>query len=147
MEVADGRSGKVRHPAGFSGLIEKVLLIAIPSVGILFIMNFHFYLGLDIYREQYLAIFLGLVLIGVFLAVPATKTASRTHVPWYDLLMAGMGAGISIYSCAIYPEYLMSGPLYVGPFTPVLGVLIILLIAEATRRTIKTPRTGVNGPT
>jgi TRAP transporter 4TM/12TM fusion protein len=118
------------------GLINKVLLICIPVSGILFVLDIHLYLGWSVFREQYLSLFLGLILGSAFLSVPSHKGASRKHAPWYDIILAAMGFGICLYSFVTYPEYVLTGPVYMGPETAILGLLIILLVAEATRRLV-----------
>lgn len=125
---------KFRRVTGFWKIIEKILLIAIPVSGILFILEVHLYVTEAFFRQQFLAIFLGLVLASVFLGVPATRGASSSHVPWYDVLLAAAGFGTCIFNSIIYPQYILSGPVYIGLESLILGSLAILLVAEATRR-------------
>ena len=128
--------GKYRKMTGLLGAIEKIALTCIPVIGILFVLDIHIYMGVDLLREQYIALFLGLVLGTAFLSVPLHKRASREHVPWYDMLLAAVSFGMCLYALVLLPEYLMAGPVYMGTITIVFGVLAILLVAEATRRLV-----------
>jgi hypothetical protein len=62
-------------------LLTKLFLIALPVVGVFFIMDTPSYLGWDFLREQYYGIVLAIVFASVFLLVPATKEAARDRVP------------------------------------------------------------------
>jgi len=125
---------KVRHLNGFFGLIERILLIAIPCSGVLFVADIHIYLRQVFFREQYLAIFLGLVLASIFLGVPATSGSPRHSLPWYDVALAAMGLGIGLFLAVVYPAQIFMGIPEAGPEYLILGVLCILLVIEATRR-------------
>lgn len=130
----DGEKGeKPRHLSGFFGLLEKVLLIAIPISGVIFALDFFISFKVVIYKQQYMSIFLGLVLASIFLGKPANRGA-RNRLPWYDIVLAGMSLGIGIFCCVVYPHYLITGIGYVGLGYPVLGVLTTLLVIEASRR-------------
>ena len=117
MAEKESTGGRFRKVTGLPGLINKVLLICIPVSGILFVLDIHLYLGWSVFREQYLSLFLGLILGSAFLSVPSHKGASREHAPWYDIILAAMGFGICLYSFVMYPEYVLTGPVYMGPET------------------------------
>ncbi len=135
MTKADVENKNFRQLAGFLGLAEKILLISIPIVGVLFIINIPMFLGVVFFREQYLAIFLGLVLAGIFLAVPGNSRFTRNSVPWYDMILAIMSLGIGLFCSIVYPSYVFTGISYVGPEFKILGIIEILLVIEGTRRT------------
>src|SRR3990172_9311295 len=59
-------------------------LIAIPLLACIYIFNLSPAVGVVILQEQYLGIFLILILSSVFLLTPATRGAPRETVPWYD---------------------------------------------------------------
>ncbi|MFH1489162.1 MAG: TRAP transporter fused permease subunit [Pseudomonadota bacterium] len=136
MSEEETTSRRYRKVTGILGLIEKVFLICIPVIGILFVLDVHTRAGWDVYREQYIALLLGLVLGSAFLSVPAHKAAPRDRVPWYDIVLAFMGFGICLYAFILYPGYLLTGPVYLGKETVVIAFLAILLIADATRRLV-----------
>lgn len=134
MSETDGDVGRFRHLTGCFGLIEKILLIAIPIIGILFVLGLHIYLRQAFYRQQYMAIFLGLALASIFLGVPATRGASRYRLPWYDVLLAGMSLSMGLFICLTYPSYLITGIANAGREYLFFSVLGILLVIEASRR-------------
>ena len=126
---------RFRSLRGPLGLWEKVLLVAIPVTGVFFVSDAPFYMGLAILREQYLGLFLALVLGGVFLSVPSSSRADRQRVPWYDLLFSFLGLAVGLYAALFFPEIMrrMGDP---DALRLVLGVIAILLILEALRRTV-----------
>jgi TRAP transporter 4TM/12TM fusion protein len=113
-------------------------------LGGLFTLEIYFYLGEAIYREQYLGVFLALILAGVFLSTPAGPKAPLERVPWYDLLFAALGLVVGLYIAIQYPELV-----YTQAFVTVdkwlLGGLAILLLLEATRRVIGWPLVIIAG--
>ncbi|MBI2361670.1 MAG: TRAP transporter permease [Deltaproteobacteria bacterium] len=126
---------KFRSLRGLLGLWEKTLLVAIPVTGGFFVSDVPFHLGLAILREQYLGLFLALVLGAVFLSVPPSSRADRHQVPWYDLLFSFLGLAVGLYAALFFPEIMrrMGDP---DAHRLVLGVIAILLILEALRRTV-----------
>lgn len=127
---------RFRHLSGFFGLTEKVLLIAIPISGIIYLSEIHLYLRTFVFPQQYMSFFLGLVLTTIFLGLPPNRGAPRDYLPWYDIVLAGMGFGIGLFSSIVYPQYVTTGITWAGPEYLVLGALQILLIMEATRRIV-----------
>ncbi|MBI2091004.1 MAG: TRAP transporter fused permease subunit [Deltaproteobacteria bacterium] len=126
---------KFRSLRGLLGFWEKILLTAIPVTGVFFVSDGPFYLGLAILREQYLGLFLALILGGVFLSVPPSGRADRHRVPWYDLLFSFLGITVGLYAALFFPEIMrrMGDP---DALRLVLGVIAIFLILEALRRTV-----------
>jgi TRAP transporter 4TM/12TM fusion protein len=124
---------RFRSLQGSLNLLAKSLLIAIPVVGIFFLMDTPSYLGLEIYREQYYGLFIGLNLVSIFLLVPPTASASRTNLPWYDAILCLLSAVVAAYVVIFFP-YIAER---VGTITPdriILGVIAIALVLEAVRR-------------
>jgi TRAP transporter 4TM/12TM fusion protein len=126
---------KFRSLQGLLGIWEKILLIAIPVAGLIFVSDIPFYLGLAIMNEQYLGIILALILGAVFLSVPPSVHADRSRVPWYDLLFSFLGLAVGLYPAIFYPEIMrnMGDP---DALRLVLGAIAIFLILEGLRRTI-----------
>jgi TRAP transporter 4TM/12TM fusion protein len=114
-------------------VLTKLLLIALPVVGVFFIMDTPSYLGWDFLREQYYGIVLAIVLACVFLFVPPTKRAARNRVPWYDAILSILGFGVGLYVAIFYPEILWQ----LGVITPdrvIMSTIAILLVLEGVRR-------------
>jgi len=94
--------------------------------------------GLVFFNEQYMGLFLALALFATFLLVPASKKHYAKPVPWYDLLAAIGGAIAGLYIFVEYPTLVDT----LGDITQervVLGTMIIVLLAEATRRLVGMP--------
>ncbi|MDP2734886.1 MAG: hypothetical protein Q8P12_01625, partial [bacterium] len=124
--MAEIALSKFRSLRGPVGLWEKSLLSAIPVTGIFFVADAPFYMGLAIMREQYLGLFLALILGGVFLSVPPSSGADRQRVPWYDLVFSFLGLAVGLYAAVFFPEIMRRMG---DPDAPrlVLGVIAILL--------------------
>ena len=130
--------GKYRSVSGPRGWINTILLVAIPLFCLVYILDFHTRLGITLYKEQYLGLFLGLFLASGFLNLPATNKSSREKVPWYDYLLA-IAAIVVFGRVALFYEDLQ---IMVG-FAPwsvaVWGIAAVALILECVRRVIGWP--------
>ncbi len=126
---------KFRSLRGLVGLWEKILLTAITVAGIFFVSDVPFYLGLALLKEQYLGLFLALILGAVFLSVPPSAQADRHRVPWYDFLFSFLGLAVGLYPAFFFVEIMLSmgEP---GALRLALGAIAILLVLEALRRTV-----------
>lgn len=132
-ELIEVESGRYRKLSGLLGLLQRGLLIVIPILGILYISGINTYIGLGVYTEQYVGLFMTLVFVATFLSTPATKRASRIHLPWYDALLAVLALPSGLYITWNYAEIVF----HLGEMTldrTVLGALTILLILEGVRR-------------
>ncbi|MGE5306360.1 MAG: TRAP transporter permease [Alphaproteobacteria bacterium] len=140
--MAEIETTKFRSLRGPVGVWEKILLAAIPLAGIFFVSDTPFYLGLAILKEQYLGVFLALVLGAVFLSVPPSPHADRYRVPWYDLVFSFLGLAVGMYPALYFNEIMltMGEP---DALRLALGAIAILLILEALRRTVGWVLVGV----
>lgn len=133
MTSSQPEISRFRTLSGRLRLLTKMLLIAIPVVGVFFIMDTPSYLGWSILIEQYYGIFLAIVLVCVFLLVPPTKGAARNRVPWYDVILSILGVGVGLYVAVLYPNILWE----LGIITPdrvIMSTIAVVLILEAVRR-------------
>ncbi len=113
-------------------------LIAIPVVGIFFLLDVPQRIGWLAFNEQYMGLFLALALFATFLLIPVRAAAEPDRVPWYDLVAATAGLGVGLYVFIEYPALVNT----LGEITQervVLGTVTILLLAEATRRLVGLP--------
>jgi len=128
-----GRKAERRRLAGPAGWVVKVMAIGITAFVVVYLLHIFQMVEIYIYPVSYRAAVCGLFLALIFLLVPANKGAAK-KLPWYDVLFAILiliGCG---YVFFFYAEILMHGGL-ATKFEQVLGVMVILLILEATRRT------------
>jgi TRAP transporter 4TM/12TM fusion protein len=129
MEVLGG----YRNSDGWLGRLVKILFIAMPLVGCFFIMDVPFYLELSILREQYYGLILAMVLPCTFIIVPMTKKSPRDKVPWYDIILAVLGAVVGLYIAIFYWNINLD----LGTVTQdrvIIGTIALALILEASRR-------------
>jgi len=135
VEIEENVRG--RELSGFAGGLGRLLLIAIPLTGMFFLLNVPQYLGWLVFNEQYMGLFLGLALCATYLLIPA-KPQHRRHVPWYDFMAALAGMAVGLYVFIYYPSIVNS----LGDIATervILGLITILLLAEASRRLVGWP--------
>ena len=109
------------------------ILIAIPLLAFIYIFNLSPAVGVVILQEQYLGIFLILILSAVFLLTPATRGAPQQMVPWYDAALALTSVVVGGYLAVYYPTIVGE----IGELTldkVVFGGIAVLLVMEASRR-------------
>jgi TRAP transporter 4TM/12TM fusion protein len=135
MEDTSDSTGKFRKLTGLSGAIGTACLAAITIVGCLWALEVHNHLGLVLFKEQFLAVMLGLGLIATFLVVKPGTRADATGVPWYDWLLALLSVVMTGYVAYHYPT-LVHELSDTTPERVALGAVAIVLVAEATRRLV-----------
>jgi TRAP transporter 4TM/12TM fusion protein len=131
-------SARSRNLKGPMAWLVDAILVTIPALGILFLLDVPQRLGWLVFPEQYLGLFLGLVLCVTFLTVPEKRGGARDRIPWYDLSGAVVGLIIGLYVFVQYPKLVYSlGEIYLDRV--ILGCLTMLLVAEACRRLVGWP--------
>jgi TRAP transporter 4TM/12TM fusion protein len=129
----DESSRNFRDLNGWLGRLTKIIFIAMPLIGCFFIMDVPFYLEWSILREQYYGLILAMVLPCVFILVPMGKKSPRDRVPWYDAILAILGAIVGLYIAIFYLKISLD----LGTITPdrvIMGTIALALILEASRR-------------
>ena len=135
MEETQEAVGKFRTLHGPAGAIGTGCLAAITIVGCLWALEIHNHLGLVIFKEQFLAVMLGLALIATFIGVKPGARADGSRVPWYDWLLALLSIAATGYVAVDYPTIVHE----LSDTTPervALGAIALVLVAEATRRLV-----------
>ncbi len=92
-------------------------------------------------------LFLGLIIIAVFLFYPIKKGSTRVnYIPWYDIVLAVVGSGSFFFYCINLEKIVNLGTrihkgFVVGgvPLLVVLGIVGILILAECCRRVVGIP--------
>ena len=77
---------KVRRLPAWLDAIVRYVLMAIPLIGIVFILDIPSRLGMPVMREQYYGLFFALAMPCVFWLAPAF--AKNDSVKWYDHVLA-----------------------------------------------------------
>ncbi|MFC1871964.1 TRAP transporter permease, partial [Chloroflexota bacterium] len=111
-----------------------VLLCVAPIIAVLYILDVPIRLGIFIYEVSYLSLFSALILIAVFIIIPASRNSRKGSLPWYD----GLLIVATIIPCSylfLYYEEVISHGVYAFPYEQALGIILIIAIVEATRRT------------
>jgi len=124
---------RFRRHSGVLGVVERILLIGIPVIGGLFILYIPQQLGMRVWVEQYLAVFLGLTLVTLFLITPATRKSSSGKLPWYDIILCLLSVVVSGYVVINWPDIVDTGGI-ISLHRVILGVISVVLMLEATRR-------------
>ena len=84
-------------------------------------------------------LFVGMVIILVFLLYPIKKGSTRKNsVPWYDIVLAAVGAGSFFYYCLNLEKIVDLGT-RIKQIHIVLGIIGILVLAECCRRVVGIP--------
>ena len=136
MTETSQMDSRFRELTGFARLLHRILGIAVPLIGVLFILDVPYLLtSVSLFNQQYLGLFLGLVLAEIFLLVPSGRGTSRRAVPWYDWLLAAIGLSGGLYVALFYEQLLLSLGL-LTPFKICLGTLFIVTLFEAIRRLV-----------
>jgi TRAP transporter 4TM/12TM fusion protein len=124
---------RFRGLGGAARAVERAVLIAVTAAGAFWALGLQHHLPVPLFNEQYLGLFLGLGLAGVFIVVKAHPGAPADRVPWYDWIAAAAGLGVGLYIAVLYPSisYSLSSVTW-DRLVP--AAAAILLVLEATRR-------------
>ena len=120
---------RYRRLSGMPARLLKAWLVAMAA--------FHLYtasigvLPIAIIR----AVHLTFAIVAVFILYPATRKGSKTSVPWYDWILAGLSCGVIGYIVVMFNEISRRGALPM-PYEIVLGAAAIVLILEGGRRIV-----------
>ncbi|MFC1907690.1 TRAP transporter permease, partial [Chloroflexota bacterium] len=94
------------------------------------------YTGVIFMQNSYLYILLGIFLSLVFIVFPATASAPRDRVPWYDTILFLLTLGICSYYAWHGPTMIVRSWEFIAPLTPtVLSFLLWFIVLEGVRRT------------
>ncbi|MEX0806640.1 MAG: TRAP transporter permease [Candidatus Binatia bacterium] len=124
---------KFRSLTGYARTIERTLLFTLTLSGAAWAGQIHTYLDFTFFKEQFLGLFFGIGLAGVFIHVKVHPKQSGLNVPWYDWLCCLGSLLTGGYIVVMYPSIAYR----LGILSPerwLLGGLAVILIFEATRR-------------
>ena len=131
----EGPKGR-RKLGGLIGGVARLLAIGLPVYSFIYLMNLFEPAGLFIYSGTHNGIFLAVVLTIVFLYVPASRSAPRTRVPWYDFVLIGFGLAGILYFAINYEQIVKTSGVGITFMEQVLGFLTLVVLFEAVRRTL-----------
>jgi len=128
-----------RQISGSLRATAETVWFLIIALGLVAAFELPSYFGQTFFREQYLALFLGLVLFVTFLAYgPIKRAEPATRVPVPDLVAAVAGLGTMAYAGLTYEDTLWEihkRP----PELVILGTMMVVLVIEACRRVAGLP--------
>jgi TRAP transporter 4TM/12TM fusion protein len=134
LDQKPGNEGRVRRiETRWVGGLQRLLLIAIPTLSLLFAFNIPSHMGMAILQEQFLGVILIAVLASVFISRPATASSSRTKLPWYDAVFTLLSIAVGGYLAIYYPRIVND----IGEMTAdkiIMGTIALALVMEASRR-------------
>lgn len=109
------------------------MLCALPIAAVLYILDVAGYLGKPFLSEQYFGFMFALSFATGFLILPATKTAPRNRLPWYDAIFAALGLAAGGYVVLSYPSIAYTLGI-ISPERVILGCIAIGVSLELCRR-------------
>jgi TRAP transporter 4TM/12TM fusion protein len=117
----------------------KFVVILFGSLALFFalnqLLNWGFFVGVVILDIAYLYALAALLIGLVFLFVPATKQAARSHVPWYDAVCFVLSVLVYTYFALNAHRMIIEAWEFMAPPTAVaVSAIAWLLLLEATRR-------------
>lgn len=137
-EKKEKRGGKSPSLSGFTASLYKTFLTIIPIACIFYVVDLQSWLGLTIYKEQYLGLFIALFLSCVFLNNRAFKSSPRDRVPWYDWILVVASLVVYLNVTLFYRDLVvMVG--FADPKEVIMGFVAVFLLFEAARRVIGLP--------
>ena len=119
----------------FNKLFEKLRWWSYPLIaviGLLIIIDVPAYFKISLYTEQYLGIYLTMILFGTFISHPYKKGADFSVI---DLILALLAIPAGLFLTVQYPYIAVNmGVATIG--RTICGIIAILLILEALRRSM-----------
>lgn len=126
---------RYRKLTGISKWIQTIISTSVAVIGLVYILKLHLYLGIPIYAQQWIGLFLTLVLILAFMSLPMSARSPRDRVPWYDIIFSLLAIPVGLWLTINYPKIIN----IMGVVTTervVLGAIAVLLLLEAARRLV-----------
>jgi TRAP transporter 4TM/12TM fusion protein len=134
-ELVEKFEGRYRSYKGTIGKVVKGFTMTLP----IFALAWHFRLweplGITIFAQQYIALFLAWSMVLVFLLAPAGKGASKAGLPWYDMLLIAASLASTLYIFFVYQSAIYMGVGSATVLEQLLGLILMLTLSEALRRT------------
>ncbi|MDP2643512.1 MAG: TRAP transporter fused permease subunit [Desulfobacterales bacterium] len=131
---------RYRSYTGWTSLIIRIIEIAVPFLALIYIFDVpRRYLNHLLYPSQYAAIFLVLILILIFLLVPAAKDSAENKPAWYDILLITLSVAVCLYVFIEFPSRFKLEKIDTTKIEQALFLVTLGVLTEAIRRTIGWP--------
>ncbi len=134
-EAVDALTGarKWRRLTGWPNILKNVLLGAITLLCAAWSLEVQHYVGIAIFKEQFLALIFGLAMAAIFLGLKPTASTDHDRVPFYDWILVAMSLACGLFVVFVYRDIVET----IGELKPeriALGAMAVFLVFEATRR-------------
>jgi TRAP transporter 4TM/12TM fusion protein len=121
-------------PSGIAAHIGATLGVLISLIGLAWAADLYRALGFLFRTEQLLSVVLGLSMALVFVIRPARRAdGPRTHLPWYDVVLAALSIVAGLYIAWAYPV-MLKGFFKPRPEALAATWVVMILLIEALRR-------------
>jgi TRAP transporter 4TM/12TM fusion protein len=124
---------RFRPLTGPMRLVHEGLLLSLALLGAAWALELNHYLGMSIFKEQFLGVIFTIGMVGVFIAVPARPADSGARIPWYDIVLALASAATGLFMVFHY-DVIRDDSGLASPERITLGTIAVLIVMEATRR-------------
>ncbi len=114
-------------------LFHEGLLLSLALLGAAWALELNHYLGMSIFKEQFLGTIFTIGMVSVFIAVPARPADSGARIPWYDIVLALASAVVGLFMILHY-DVIRDDSGLASPERITLGTIAVLLVMESTRR-------------
>jgi TRAP transporter 4TM/12TM fusion protein len=138
IAVDDEDSKRYRRARGFMGIIERILLIGFPVYCFLYLFQIFHIVKIQIFSGVHNSLFLAAFLTLAFIKCPAKK-GQKGSIPWYDFILILLSLFTCIYFAINYEEIIFTGGAKITPLEQLYGLILVLLLVEAVRRTAGIP--------
>lgn len=131
-DAPEASGSETRQLRGFEAVLARVLATALSVYILLYISTALNWVNINLYGSHR-ALAFSIIIILVYLHYPANPRTARTHVPWYDYVLAASGFVSTMYAFLSWDDWLYG----VGIPTAteeVLGAVLVLVSLEASRR-------------
>ncbi len=129
--------GRYRNYHGRTAIAIRSIAIAVPVLATIYIFDVpRRYFNFLVFHSSYTSFFLSLVLLLVFLRIPATKSSPTNKLPWYDALLAVLGLIGCLYLSVNFPSIYILDRVYATTAEIILFFITLIVISEAIRRTL-----------
>lgn len=129
------RESRYRALTGPLAKVGEIMLVGPILIGSLWALQVQNWVGLLLFKEQFLAIMLGLALAATFLLVKPHAKADPTRVAWYDWVAIAASIACMGYVLVNY-NLIVHDLASLAPERIAFGAIAILLVFEATRRLV-----------
>jgi len=124
---------RYRQLSGISLWVGTTAPVLTVLIACAWILEIHSMLGLTVFKAQFLALMLTSGLVAVFINISHSTTTGDRGVPWFDWLFAGCSIIVCSYIVINY-RLLIHDLSSLVPIRLVFGIIMMMLIGEATRR-------------